>query len=357
MIYAYPIMIVVALIFILYFYKYDKSIKHYLISGLITGLVLTVIFFSYLDFNNLSIGLERMFLNSEHSYTVRGKTVYFILGLLSVVKDSFNSYSIIICIMILIICMVNKRIKYDGYKISMLLLSLILLINLLQFGEFYDMQNAFFLIFGNILLYFVYKDKKIDSRIIFLGFICCIYPICSYIISNVSIRMFFRQLILVMILISILINKKNIQRLMILQIVLFLLTNYLRVYRDDDLWRLDYQINNGSAKYLYTSMDSYQKYNDVLDVIHRYDDSDGRILFINLLPFGYLETDKLVGSESAWRYHDYLTISSTTDTIIFIKSEYGITNGVDENFDKVYDYIEENKMISFNEECCIVYKK
>ena len=164
-----------------------------------------------------------------------------------------------------------------------------------------------------------------------------------------------------------------------------LLTMALRItniYRDDSLDNLTSKIDAGPAKGLYTSMEHYSQYMDVLETINTYcmstsKEGNKNLIISKLLPYGYLISDLRVASPTVWRnpmdserVEEYYQINpdKKPDVIFVINEEYGSyetcgdvesdprpNENAKEGF--LYDYIEANNFYAIPVPCGTIYQK
>lgn len=110
---------------------------------------------------------------------------------------------------------------------------------------------------------------------------------------------------------------------------------FFYVYRDAPLQDLDTQIDSGPGAGLYTTKERVEQNQALLDAIDRYAPSDGNVLFVRLLPYGYLCTNSLPAVWHTWtidlddeRFVTYYreNPSKLPDTIFFPSKVYESRN-------------------------------
>jgi hypothetical protein len=124
-----------------------------------------------------------------------------------------------------------------------------------------------------------------------------------------------------------------------------MLLRLVNIYRDAPVQMLDFRINEGPAKGLYTTSDHYLAYNVVYATLHKYCTSDaladassgstevnGTLFITKLLPWGYMCTDLKCGAPTTWRtafnserlkpYYD-INPDKVPDIILVMKESYG----------------------------------
>ena len=112
----------------------------------------------------------------------------------------------------------------------------------------------------------------------------------------------------------------------------------INVYRDAPLSALTERIEDGPAKWLYTTPEHRKQYEEVRGVLAEYcmvdpKEPQNNMLFISkLLPWGYLCTDMRVGAPTTWRIdpgserlEDYYSLNPDRipSTVLILNKEYG----------------------------------
>ena len=108
------------------------------------------------------------------------------------------------------------------------------------------------------------------------------------------------------------------------------------VYRDEPVRRLHVQMRTGPAKGIYTTAASAAAYHGIVADIEVAVPQDGRVMFLELLPFGYLCSDQKPAPPSLWRtklpservdeFFDARP-QNRPALLYVVKSPYGMNNG------------------------------
>lgn len=151
------------------------------------------------------------------------------------------------------------------------------------------------------------------------------------------------------------------------------------VYRDAPLKELDTQITSGPGKYLYTTQEHEEQYNDLLNDIKQYVRTEDRVLYSKNCFWGYLCTNNEYATPSSWRMsmdsprlEEYFTLNPEKyPTCIFVlKPEYGnFESSYIQNNEKVdipnqndlqgflYNYIQENNYEVIEAKSALIFRK
>lgn len=131
-------------------------------------------------------------------------------------------------------------------------------------------------------------------------------------------------------------TRQNVLRLSgvaLIGMLMFCNINY--VYRDAPIAQLNTQLRTGPAAGIFVTEEEADKYHIMIDAIDRFMPRAGRVLYIKLLPFGYLCSVALPASPRLWRTNlnysgfaeYYKNNPDNTPNAVFIADEaYGITN-------------------------------
>ena len=151
------------------------------------------------------------------------------------------------------------------------------------------------------------------------------------------------------------------------------------VYRDAPLSELNYRINSGPGKYLYTTEEHVGQYGEVQKAIEQYVRTEDKVLYSKACFWSYLCTNNEYGVPSSWRMalnsvrlEEYFELNpEKIPTCIFVfKPEYGSFESYliqgNEKADKpndnivegyLVDYIRENDYEVIETECATIYRK
>lgn len=151
------------------------------------------------------------------------------------------------------------------------------------------------------------------------------------------------------------------------------------VYRDAPLKELDTQITSGPGKYLYTTQEHEEQYNDLLSDIKQYVRTEDSVLYSINCFWGYLCTNNEYGTPSSWRMsmdsprlEEYFTLNPEKyPTCIFVlKPEYGgFESSFIQNNEKVdspnenniqgflCNYIQENNYEVIEAKSALIFRK
>lgn len=151
------------------------------------------------------------------------------------------------------------------------------------------------------------------------------------------------------------------------------------VYRDAPLTNLDTMISSGPGKYLYTTEEHVEQYEEVQSTIEEYVRTEDRVFYSKVCFWSYLCTDNEYGVPSSWRMafnstrlEEYFELNpEKIPTCIFVFNpvygnfESNLIQGNEkveapnDNIVEGYlaDYIEENDYEVIETECATIYRK
>ncbi len=136
------------------------------------------------------------------------------------------------------------------------------------------------------------------------------------------------------------------------------------VYRDGTLRALTSKIEAGPAAGIYTTADRAIQYDNTIRAINEYMPKDGNVIYIKLLPFGYLCSDARSASPRLWRtnldypfFEEYYQNNSNKlpDAIYIANEQYGITNTGITIGDYMQRYIDSTPHEIIELECGTIY--
>lgn len=153
------------------------------------------------------------------------------------------------------------------------------------------------------------------------------------------------------------------------------------VYRDDAIWNLDEKIENGPAKYLYTTSQNKEQYHEILEAVNETGGESENFLFINMLPWAYLDTKGRCAAPSTSRFwagtseeklKEYYTVhpDRVPDYVFLCNPEYGafrsyiVQKGEKSNAPNageipefLLEYMEAHGYEKMEKECGTIYRK
>lgn len=124
------------------------------------------------------------------------------------------------------------------------------------------------------------------------------------------------------------------------------------VYRDGRIPELTTKLDGGPADGLYTTPERAKQYYDTIDAIDQYMPKGGNVLFIQLLPFGYLSADARPAGPTPWAitydypyFQDYYDENpdKLPEAIYFPRAEYAQRNGENTIGSFFEKYLEEHE--------------
>ena len=126
--------------------------------------------------------------------------------------------------------------------------------------------------------------------------------------------------------------------------------NITMVYRDQPLNELNTKMVSGPAAGIYTTAGNQVKYEEIIHVISKYRPKEGRVLYFNLLPFGYLCGGNLPATPRIWRtktdyfgFEEYFRNNpeNLPHLIFIVSGDYGLSNRIVELPEYWKNYIAE----------------
>ena len=137
------------------------------------------------------------------------------------------------------------------------------------------------------------------------------------------------------------------------------------VHRDAPLRKLDFRMENGPAKGIYTTEASAAAYEEITNALLKYAPANGDLLVSSHLPFGYLITDLRPAAQSVWNspYNDRLALwyernpDRSQDVILTVASGIGFSHG-DGNLPAALDAFSKNGLTFtkvYQSEICAIY--
>jgi len=94
---------------------------------------------------------------------------------------------------------------------------------------------------------------------------------------------------------------KSVKAVLLIMLVQTAVLRIFSVYRDAPLWKLDTQITSGPAKYLYTTAEHVQQYEDLKQAIEKYVRPEDRVFYSQMCFWSYLCSNNEYGVPSSWR--------------------------------------------------------
>lgn len=158
-------------------------------------------------------------------------------------------------------------------------------------------------------------------------------------------------------------------------------TGFLRifsVYRDDSLLKMNAQITEGPAKYLFTSKEHEKQYDEVLGVIREYVTDDDTVFYTKLCCWAYLCSNSSYGTPSSWRIsldsprlEEYYTVNphKIPTCVVILKPEYGqfrsvfiqgneVVSAPNDNKKEgfLWEYMQKQEYEKIETDCAYIYK-
>lgn len=119
-------------------------------------------------------------------------------------------------------------------------------------------------------------------------------------------------------------------------VTFMILSCFTYIYRDSYYTKLNTRLQSGPAKGIYTTAESAKKYEETVSAIDRYMPENGNVLYVKLLPFGYLHSKARPAYSRLWRtnldselFEKYYELNpgKLPDAIYIVNENYGVTNG------------------------------
>lgn len=150
-------------------------------------------------------------------------------------------------------------------------------------------------------------------------------------------------------------------------VLLFLIARVDYVYRDEGLLSLDARMNTGPAAGIYTTEERLLQYNNTIDAIDKYMPKEGNVLYVKLLPFGYLCSSSKPATPNLFRvnlddiiFEEYYENNPQKypDAIYIVNEGYGVINEDVHYQGYLYSYINEKakKIIELDCATIILFK-
>ena len=160
------------------------------------------------------------------------------------------------------------------------------------------------------------------------------------------------------------IRRATVFPLVMLAAVLFYF-NTTEVYRDNPLSSLNTMLLDGPAAGLITTADKAQKYGVIINSIDSTIPEDGYILYIRLLPFGYLHGSMRPAAPRLWRtnlnydgFQEYYSIlpERKPSVIYIVKNDYGLYQGAELVWSEyMLELVENGNYQIYETECAVIY--
>jgi hypothetical protein len=394
---AYPFLIFVLPVFLIYYAILQKKLRKAKTSGMFYAfwgcgvLVICLCFALFVclnsSFDNLlknlpyllsdpqhiAVGIKDLALNYVKTiYSTFGHYVLYIFAVTfiafgcsflrnSAIKEKFKLILCIICFVLFSMCM--YKVFFGDYLLSMK-------INLLVAPLVFIGPAIFFL-----------NDKKYDNSIYlyFLGllFSCAVQYGSNNGFYGSSYALILSTAAVVIYCSTITVKFNNKQYTSLLSRVLtFYLCGALAVsigfirvtgvYRDLPLQNLTQKIDKGPAKGIYTTTDSAKKYNDIISAIYAYAPAKGTVFYTSLLPFGYLCTNSRAATPAIWttqlsspRLEQYYKLHPELkpDFVFVVSKSYGIHNEDNPFEGYLAEYIKSGNFKKITLSCGTLYIK
>lgn len=280
------------------------------------GSLIVFIYFLIMIMHNNSISdilinLEYMLNDPTHGSNLDTSYFDFIVGFILEFK-----YLLLIQVVIALLSFIKKYQKaaiFAEIIFSILMVVYFAIFRSNGFGMAGIGTNAIMIPFAFVSLLLLIHSKSIGNKMkITIGFIC-VYIILAFIASNQGMYIVGMTSSLLTYLFFILIDKyfKHKINLLLLLIIcsLFCLSELLimtRTFHDDKIWNLNSKINCGTFNGIITTEENANNYEIIYNDLKQIDLKDKEVLFFKNLPYGYLETNSLVGSYSVWNETDSL---------------------------------------------------
>ena len=357
--FAYPSAAILFICFLVYFIKFEKQCKNYLIASIVSVSILSICFLVNTDFSSIISGLTTSLADSAHGLGWKDKIAFLFYN----IRDlTLNSYLWIVIILIIGIRLLKIK-KSNKILLSEVIILIFIILIMINIKIDWKVNHSIYLFsLTNLLLYLMYNKEKSSLALFILG-TSVIYAFSVFVLTDLG--FFHSSEIMLFGMIGILIelfsrySNLPINYILVIDITLMLILNFIFVYRDDYLWNLNEMIDCGSAKYLLTTEENYEKYKQINDFIteNNKNNPDGRIIFYKLFPGGYLDSIKMAGTTSAWTYYDFFDISDETDTIVILDESIGFGNKDLKDLDVLKKYANEHNMKKIEYEWGTIYNK
>ena len=356
-VFAYPGTVLVIPVLWLYFLRHDKTWKYYIVSGLITGLIFGVFLLAHCSFPDLFTGLRTLTGNPEYKdQTLPMKAlnllteIYYLIVQSTGIPLFFLMSGITVCLYFL-----KRKKAFNENIICVLWEGALFLISVCLFLQNRDLRYLIVpSVYGNLLLYILYGKK--ESTDLWAFALVTALMAAVYAMSDLGLPHAFQESLLLLFFLG---RVKSGKVLLLIQVLLILMMNLMDVHRDGKLTELTAHLSEGSAAGLYTTAESAAKYAEVEHILQTLneEESDGRIVFIRLLPFGYLDVNRKPGTAYVWRYYGSYKISADTDTVVIMKDDYGNNTFYTAEKSSIWKYIRKNLPVKEEYASCEIYRK
>lgn len=356
--FAYPSACILFFCFFIYFWKLNKEYNKYIIAFFLSIAVLGTCFLMNVDFTLISEGIKTAFADPAHSLGWKDKIAFLYYNLRDLTIQSYL-WIAIPAIFIIKFLKLNLRTKM---WLSEILITILILLIIINIKIDWKVNHSIFLFsIINVFLYIMYcKNKSILALFIFATSV--VYAFSVFVFTDLGFFHSCEIMLFGMIGILIDIFSKNCKIswkiLIVCDVVLMLILNYVYIYRDGFMWNSNSMIDEGSAKWLVTSEENYTRYKQIYELIKKdnTNSNGGKIIFYKLFPSGYLDSQKMPGVSTVWTYYDFFDISKETNTILILNETYGFGNKDLSDLESLHKYAKDNNMQKKEYECCIVYE-